>query len=532
MKFLSSLVKQFLLIQCVSFAQGVKDVTIENFANEPEPYHVWFSLNDPVMGGLSTGTFVVKSDEGVGVFDGEVKDVPSLKAPGFIAMRTGRRGFFPDLQSCDGLQLNVRTPQDIPVYDGYRISIGTNYAGDFPYAKGYKTHFDLPAASDDFQSVFVKFDEFSDNWDPRTGEIVVSCEENNQYCPDDATLKNLEQIEIMAEGVKGKVYLEIKSILATNCDDDVSETNPNPDEDPYRDSNNINSPVTNGGGRNNNFSRFQDHEKDSVGGYGGYMAPTILENGDVRIESFEDPQHRWFPTNDPVMGGSSVSTVTIKNDVGIFDGEVVDVDFLGAPGFIKMETRGGNFPDVSMCTGLKIQLKSSNSYDGIRVSFGTHHADDAMPYVRGYKAHMMDAPQNEFGEIVMPFSEFSDSWDAGTGDIVVSCAEDKKHCVDERTLKDFMIFSFMGEGVDGKVHLEIKSIDATGCKHGNGFGSALGQKDGNKIVMSTSGLVSLVVVGSFLVGFVSFFVGRRYGKRAGFIEPPSVEVTRARGDIL
>lgn len=520
-----------LLVQCISFAEGVKDVTIENFGTGFEASHVWFSLNDPVMGGLSTGTFVVSSDDGVGIFDGEVKDVPSLQAPGFIAMRTGRGGYFPDARSCDGIKMNVRTPQDIPVYDGYRLTIGTNFAGNMPYAQGYKAHFDVPTGSDDFQEVTLKFNEFSDNWDPKTGEIVVSCEENNQYCPDDDTLENMERFEIMAEGVKGKVHLEIQSIFATNCDDDVSETNPDPDAQPKRNDNNR--PITNGGG-NNGFRGFQDHEKDSVGGYGGYMAPTILENGDIRIESFENPQHRWFPTNDPVMGGSSTSTVTIKKGAGIFDGEVVDVDFLAAPGFIKMETRGGNFPDVSMCNALKINLKSQNDYDGIRVSFGTHHADDAQPYTRGYKAHMTDVPQNSFRDVIMPFNEFSDSWDPKTGDIIVSCADDSKHCVDNRTLKDFMIFSFMGEGVDGEVHLEIRSIDATGCKHtqSNQFGSAVGNSNGNQVAMSTSGFVVILVVGSFLVGFVSFFVGRKYGKRAGFIEPPAVEVVANRNDIL
>lgn len=41
-----------------------------------------FSLSLQVMGGKSTGTFNVEN--GLGIFDGEVVDVPFLKAPGFI----------------------------------------------------------------------------------------------------------------------------------------------------------------------------------------------------------------------------------------------------------------------------------------------------------------------------------------------------------------------------------------------------------------------------------------------------------------
>lgn len=35
------------------------------------------------------------------------------------------------------------------------------------------------------------------------------------------------------------------------------------------------------------------------------------------------------------MGGKSTGTFNVENGLGIFDGEVVDVPFLKAPGFIK-----------------------------------------------------------------------------------------------------------------------------------------------------------------------------------------------------
>merc|ERR1711879_246015 len=52
-------------------------------------------LNDPVMGGKSTGSWSLGS--GFGILDGEVVDVPSLSAPGFI--KAAGDGTFPDISS-------------------------------------------------------------------------------------------------------------------------------------------------------------------------------------------------------------------------------------------------------------------------------------------------------------------------------------------------------------------------------------------------------------------------------------------------
>merc|ERR1719213_951349 len=75
-------------------------------------------LNDPVMGGRSTGTWSL--GDGFGILDGEVVDVPSLKAPGFI--KAAANGQFPDISSfIDGsLVLSVRT--STPEYAGYRVT--------------------------------------------------------------------------------------------------------------------------------------------------------------------------------------------------------------------------------------------------------------------------------------------------------------------------------------------------------------------------------------------------------------------------
>merc|ERR1712137_171397 len=46
--------------------------------------HGFRALVDPVMGGQSVATATVDKDGQFGVLDGEVKIVPSLKAPGFV----------------------------------------------------------------------------------------------------------------------------------------------------------------------------------------------------------------------------------------------------------------------------------------------------------------------------------------------------------------------------------------------------------------------------------------------------------------
>ena len=56
----------------------------------------WVALVDPVMGGQSTGKWTVNAS-GYGTLDAEVKDVPSLKAPGFAT--AGVVATYPDAVS-------------------------------------------------------------------------------------------------------------------------------------------------------------------------------------------------------------------------------------------------------------------------------------------------------------------------------------------------------------------------------------------------------------------------------------------------
>eukprot|EP00757_Euglenozoa_sp_SAG-D1_P003001 gene3001-2121_t len=73
---------------------------------------------------------------------------------------------------------------------------------------------------------------------------------------------------------------------------------------------------------------------------------------DIVIATFDGANPKttlsWQELNDPVMGGKSTGTFTVANSLGNFVGDVVNVPFLKAPGFIKAEGKSSaGWPDVS-----------------------------------------------------------------------------------------------------------------------------------------------------------------------------------------
>jgi len=170
----------------------------------------------------------------------------------------------------------------------------------------------------------------------------------------------------------------------------------------------------------------------------------------------------WRETNDPVMGGKSVGTFTVQDGAGVMDGSCNIIPALNAPGFIKANSDKTTLPDVRSCSGLALTVKSSNAYDGFRFSFGSKRADCGKFFATGHKANFK-APQGEFATVQIPFTDFTDCWDDSTGDAIKTCADDAKYCPDEGTLSNMKTMSVWAEGKEGAVHLEIKSIVATGC---------------------------------------------------------------------
>merc|ERR1711862_647018 len=72
--------------------------------------------------------------------------------------------------------------------------------------------------------------------------------------------------------------------------------------------------------------------------------------------------------------------------------------------------------------------------------------------------------------IRLPFESFTDKWDAGTGEAVVTCAENKEYCPDANDKANLYSIAVWGEGVEGEVDLQIQSIAAYGCTDGNAAG--------------------------------------------------------------
>lgn len=190
----------------VSAESTTTSILIEDYGETP--MLEWYTINDPVMGGLSFATVTV--EDGLAKFSGMVEDVPSLQAPGFVAMRSGD-GSFPDVSSCGGIAIEARSNTD---YGGYRFDFSPMQAESTRYARGFKTPFNV---GKEFETIKLPFGAFSDNWDGRTGDIRVLCADDPSYCPSRNTLQNLGRMEIMGEGVKGVVDLEVKSVSAYDC---------------------------------------------------------------------------------------------------------------------------------------------------------------------------------------------------------------------------------------------------------------------------------------------------------------------------
>ena len=443
-------------------------IVLEDFAN---PQYTWVQKNDPVMGGKSTGTFTVDKENGWGHFSGRVNIVWFLRAPGFIRAETSVPSQFPDISSCEGLQYTIFQEESSELlYEGYRVSFGHNRpAFAFPFIYGYKADLHLKSEPNQkFVTVQIPFMTFTNHWDAGTGDAIVTCQDDPQYCPDVETLRqNMYSMTIWGQGVKGEVDLKLKSIAAYNC---FSSTKASASSQGGVSIQQV-SPTNNASVKTVTTTTTRNSATASTQG----SQQVVASADEIVLEDFTHPINAWATLNDPIMGGQSTSSLTIANGVAHFEGYCSTASSLQVPGFITMATgvfrqRPALFPGVSTCTGLKLILRSPTAatYQGYYVSFGTirlskgHHA-------RGYTTPMHEVPpkgeeDSGFGEVLLPFSSFSAKWDEATGKTLVPCSpENSRYCPDVGTLQDMKAMSVWGEGVEGTVDLEIRSIRAYGC---------------------------------------------------------------------
>jgi len=207
-------------------------ILLEDFSTssvDHDQHHVWEELNDSVVGGSSTGIFKVKHIENISIghFIGHVRYTKSLQGPGFVRMKTlnGEKNW-PDVSMCQGFELNVKSHSD---YTGFGISIGRYEKSDYSvFQFGYKANMEIPKSANQEaipNIVHVPFTDFTHLWDHITGNALITCEENEEYCPDVNTLRNLYSFVIWGEGVEGAVDLEIYNIQAYGCAGSYEDSN-------------------------------------------------------------------------------------------------------------------------------------------------------------------------------------------------------------------------------------------------------------------------------------------------------------------
>jgi len=388
---------------------GAATVPLVTFNPSDTTFRTFDELNDPVMGGQSNGNYTVKN--GLGVWRGEVAIVPKLQAPGFITIQS-ETSDFTDISSCSAISITARTGAQ---YDGWKFAFGTkkNYACSF-YSGGFKAPFAL-APSSDFGTVTIPLTKFSDCNSDSTGEVKKPCDsKSGANCPDQGTLENLKTVVVWAEGAAGTVDMDIQKIEAVGC-----------------------------------------------------SAKPVAAAATVPLVTFDGTgvktTHTFRETNDPVMGGQSTGTFAVANGVGVFDGEVKDVPFLSAPGFIKANADKGDFADISSCKSIVITAKNGAAYDGYRMSFGTKRNPACSFFSGGFKAKFAAPVTGDFTDIKIALDDFSNCNSDSTGEPTKLCKDDASVCPDAATLQNIETMSIWAEGVDGTVHLEIKSIAGADC---------------------------------------------------------------------
>jgi len=405
------------------------NIPLVTFNGDTSTTFKFHELNDPVMGGVSSGTWKVDNDKEFGIFNGTVRNVPALHAPGFIAAYS--IGKFNDASAAIHGDLVLHVRSSTPDYTGFRVSfssktLSAEYScaggGTWPFSNGcFKAQFNVPSGNE-FVDVRIPFSSFSDHWNPATGDQIVKCsDENPNVCPTESNLQHLRWLEIWAEGAGGDIHLEIKSVSA-----------------------NLNIPSS-------------------------YVVVPSMDS-DILLVTFDGSPSTTFKFrqyNDPVMGGISSGTWTVneKDKYGIEDGTVRDVPSLHAPGFIKASAQG-RFNDVSTALRGYLILKVRSTqpqYEGYRISFGSHFNS-----FKDYKSRFNVIPGDEFSEILIPFDEFSSEWDPATGDPTVTCADDPGVCPTEEDLSSIKRIEIWAEGAKGDANLEIQSIGAGVRNYGGG----------------------------------------------------------------
>ena len=198
----------------------------------------------------------------------------------------------------------------------------------------------------------------------------------------------------------------------------------------------------------------------------------------TKLATFDNARattYKWTDTNDPVMGGRSVSTFAVdsNNKVGVFNGTCAIVPSLKAPGFCKVNSNTGAFADVSTHLNghLELRVRSSTpKFSGFRVAFGAKDVPRSSIFTSGtFKAPFTLQDTTEFQIVKVPFNTFSWDWSSFTGSCNTKdptgkqhycCSDDAKYCPTAAFLSTISSLEIWAEGAEGDFHLELDYIGA------------------------------------------------------------------------
>lgn len=385
-----------------SAAPVIPIATFDGAATTTRP---WEAINDPVMGGESWSTFTVDALRGVGVWDGEVKIVPFLHAPGFCNLESPglhKTANFPDLSGADGLIVRLRQslPSGLGMFNVRLTSKALGNGGQHAGKEGlyYAANFN---ASSEMADHFVPWSAFTCSWRGKPME-----------CPKITT--QLHAINDMGLGTyypgsPGLFHVELESLSAGTP-----------------------AQIT-------NLQRGQ------------LWSPTNVE-----LATFDGgAPHKWHAENDPVMGGLSSSTFFVGEGYGDYSGSCQMVPSLGAPGFTIALTEPpllSSFPDASSMDGLVLGLRRvGGNVSDFKAAFC-----DSRNFLRcqfaSFKADFTLQPSINFQDIFLPWSGFSDKWSAATG------KRTKEHPPGAHSLRSITQLQLWTEGVLGTFHLQLRYV--------------------------------------------------------------------------
>jgi hypothetical protein len=196
------------------------------------------------------------------------------------------------------------------------------------------------------------------------------------------------------------------------------------------------------------------------------LLETAAKDADsVDLAIFGDGNKRkWKTEDDPVMGGQSDSNITVhdggKDEASYADytGDCRIVPKLKAPGFTFAYTDGQlttSFPDVSKMDGVFLNVRNMDAnVTKFKFAFCDSRINPYTCQFKTYKADFSVEAGQDFAEVFLPWSKFSNMWSPETGE------HTKENPPTASTLSSITQLQIWVEGVAGHFHLQVKGIRA------------------------------------------------------------------------